>query len=74
MRLSTKMALLLLFVPLVASAQYRDLDVALSNLTRGFGSGDPQAIVAVLAADHVFKNAPLFARLCAEAGLPQIQR
>jgi mannose-1-phosphate guanylyltransferase / mannose-6-phosphate isomerase len=30
---------------------------------------DPQAIVAVLAADHVFKNAPLFARLCAEAGL-----
>jgi mannose-1-phosphate guanylyltransferase / mannose-6-phosphate isomerase len=30
---------------------------------------DPQAIVAVLAADHVFKNAPQFAKLCAEAGL-----
>jgi hypothetical protein len=49
MRLSIKMAFLLLFVPLVASAQFRNLDVALSNLTRGFGSGDPQAIVAGMA-------------------------
>ena len=30
---------------------------------------DPQAIVAVLAADHVFKDAPRFAQLCGEAGL-----
>jgi len=59
MRLSTKMALLLLFVPLVASAQYRDLDVALSNLTRGFSSGDPQAIVAGMAAgDQVMLQFP----------------
>jgi hypothetical protein len=43
------MAFLLVFVPLVASAQFRNLDVALSNLTRGFGSGDPQAIVAGMA-------------------------
>ena len=50
MRLSTKMAFLLLFVPLVASAQFRDLDTAVSNLKRGFSSGDPQAIVAGMAA------------------------
>ncbi len=45
MRLWTKMAFLILFVPLVASAQFKDLDAAMSNLTRGFGSGDVQAIV-----------------------------
>lgn len=59
MRLSTKMALLLLFVPLVASAQFKNLDVALSNLTRGFGSGDPQAIVAGMApGDQVMLQFP----------------
>jgi mannose-1-phosphate guanylyltransferase / mannose-6-phosphate isomerase len=31
--------------------------------------GDPATVVAVLAADHVFKDAPLFAKLCGEAGL-----
>jgi hypothetical protein len=46
MKLWTKMAFLLLFVPLVASAQFKDLDAAMSNLTRGFGNGDVQAIVA----------------------------
>lgn len=46
MRLWTKMAFLILFVPLVASAQFKDLDAAMSNLTRGFGSGDVQAVVA----------------------------
>lgn len=46
MRLWTKVAFVLLFVPLVASAQFKDLDAAMSNLTRGFGSGDVQAIVA----------------------------
>ncbi|HEX9161594.1 MAG TPA: DUF4783 domain-containing protein [Thermoanaerobaculia bacterium] len=46
MRLWTKLAFVLLFVPLVASAQFKDLDSALSNLNRGFGSGDVQAIVA----------------------------
>jgi len=49
MKLWSKIAFLLAFVPLVASAQYKDLDVALSNLTRGFGSGDPQAIVSGIA-------------------------
>ena len=49
MRLRTKLAFVLLFVPLVASAQYRDLDVAMANLSRGFGSEDVQAIVAGVA-------------------------
>ncbi|MGZ5476622.1 MAG: DUF4783 domain-containing protein [Thermoanaerobaculia bacterium] len=46
MRLWTKIALALLFVPLVASAQFKDLDAAMSNLNRGFGGGDVQAIIA----------------------------
>ena len=46
MRLWRKIAFALLFVPLVASAQFKDLDAAMSNLNRGFGSGDVQAIVA----------------------------
>ncbi|HSP15981.1 MAG TPA: hypothetical protein VLV78_14645 [Thermoanaerobaculia bacterium] len=46
MRLWTKIAFALLFVPLVASAQFKDLDAAMSNLSRGFGNGDVQAIVA----------------------------
>jgi hypothetical protein len=46
MKLWTKVAFVLLFVPLVASAQFKDLDAAVSNLNRGFGSGDVQAIVA----------------------------
>ena len=46
MRLWTKMAFLLLFVPLVASAQFKDLDTAMSSLNRGFGAGDVQAIVS----------------------------
>ena len=49
MRLWSKFAFLLALVPLVASAQYRDLDTALSNLNRGFGSGDAQAVVSGIA-------------------------
>ena len=49
MRLWTKVAFVLAFTPLVASAQFKDLDTAVSNLERGFGSGDPQAIVAGVA-------------------------
>ena len=41
-----RLAVILMFVPLVASAQFKDLDTAMSNLTRGFGNGDAQAIVA----------------------------
>jgi len=47
-------AMVLAFVPVIASAQFKDLDVAMSNLQRGFGSGDPQAVVAGMAGDdHV---------------------
>jgi hypothetical protein len=46
MKLWSKIAVLLAFVPLVASAQYKDLDSALSNLIHGFASGDPQAVVS----------------------------
>ncbi|HEX7152826.1 MAG TPA: hypothetical protein VF618_15160 [Thermoanaerobaculia bacterium] len=54
MKLWTKVAFVMMFVPLVASAQFRDLDAAMSNLDRGFGSGDVQAIVAgVGSADQV---------------------
>ena len=52
MRLWTKLALatiVTLGIPVFASAQYKDLDTALSNLSRGFGSGDTQAIVAGIA-------------------------
>jgi hypothetical protein len=40
----------LMFVPLVASAQFRDLDTAMSNLERGFGSGDVDAITSGISA------------------------
>lgn len=46
MKVWTRIAFVLMFVPLMASAQFRDLDAAMSNLDRGFGSGDVQAIVA----------------------------
>ena len=48
MRLWTRMAMALAvtLTPLIASAQFKDLDVAMGNLTRGFGSGDSQAIVS----------------------------
>jgi len=49
MRLWSKIAIVLAFVPLVVSAQYKDLDTALSNLTRGFGGGDTQSIVSGIA-------------------------
>jgi ketosteroid isomerase-like protein len=44
-------AMVLAFVPVIASAQFKDLDMAMSNLQRGFGGGDPQAIVAGMAGD-----------------------
>jgi hypothetical protein len=46
MKLWTRIAFVMLFIPLVAQAQYRDLDAAMSNLERGFGSGDVDAIVS----------------------------
>jgi hypothetical protein len=53
MRRWTTLALataLALGMPVIASAQYRDLDTALSNLVRGFGDGDTQAITAGMSA------------------------
>jgi hypothetical protein len=53
------LALAMTFIPLIASAQFRDLDTAMSNLTRGFGSGDAQAIVAGIGAgDQVMLQFP----------------
>jgi hypothetical protein len=49
MRLSTKVAFVLLLLPFVASAQYRDLDAAMANLSRGFGNEEVQAVIAGVA-------------------------
>lgn len=55
----TRIVFALLFVPLVASAQYKDLDTARSNLIRGFGGGDAQAIIAGVAeGDQVMLQFP----------------
>src|SRR5512132_2629122 len=59
MKLWTRVAFVLLFVPLVASAQFRDLDTAVSNLERGFGGGDVDAIVSgISSADQVMLQFP----------------
>ena len=59
MRLSIKMAFLLLFVPLIASAQFKDLDAAMTTLNKGFATGDPQSIVAGMATgDQVMLQFP----------------
>jgi len=53
MRHWTRIAfVVLMFVPIVASAQFRDLDSAMSNLERGFGSGEVDAIVSGIGADE----------------------
>jgi len=52
MKVWTRIAFVLLFVPLVASAQFRDLDAAMSNLERGFGGGDVDAIVSGISGDE----------------------
>jgi len=48
----TRIALVLMFVPLVASAQYKDLDAAMSGISRGFERGDTQQILAGVAEDE----------------------
>lgn len=59
MRVWTRFAFVLLFVPIVASAQFRDLDSAMSSLERGFGSGDVDAIVSGIGAgDQVMLQFP----------------
>ena len=47
----TRIAIVLMFVPIVASAQFRDLDAAMSNLERGFGGGNVDAIVSGMGSD-----------------------
>lgn len=49
MKLWMRIALLMVFLPVMASAQYRDLDTAMSNLEQGFGNGQVQAIIAGIA-------------------------
>jgi hypothetical protein len=54
MKLWTRIAfvmLVMMFVPLVAQAQFRNLDAAMSNLERGFGGGDVDAIVSGISSD-----------------------
>lgn len=53
MKLWTRFALVMvMMVPMVAQAQFRDLDAAMSNLERGFSSGDVDAIVSGISADE----------------------
>lgn len=42
--------IILLLVPVYASAQYRDLDSAMGNLARGFERGDTQQIIEGISA------------------------
>ena len=49
MRLWKTVAIAIFLMPVIASAQFKDLDSAMSNLQRGFNSGDTQAIVAGMA-------------------------
>jgi len=51
MKIWTRFAFVMLFIPIVASAQFRDLDAAMSNLERGFGGGDVGAITSGISAD-----------------------
>jgi hypothetical protein len=51
MKILTRIAFVLLFVPLVAEAQFRNLDAAMSDLERGFGGGDVDAIVSGISSD-----------------------
>jgi hypothetical protein len=59
MRLTTRIAFALLFVPLIAAAQYKDLDSAMSSLSKGFSTGDTQAIISGVAdGDQVMLQFP----------------
>jgi hypothetical protein len=69
MRLWTKLAMIAvvaLGMPVIAAAQYRDLDTALSSVNRGFGSGDTQAIVSGMTDDE--KVELLFPGLIPQSG------
>jgi len=52
MKLWTRIAFIVMsFVPLVAQAQFRDLDAAMTKLERGFGGGNVDAIVDGISSD-----------------------
>jgi mannose-1-phosphate guanylyltransferase/mannose-6-phosphate isomerase len=54
---------------IVLEPMRRDSGPAVAVAAAFAATSDPQAIVAVLAADHVFRDGALFAKLCQEAGL-----
>jgi mannose-1-phosphate guanylyltransferase / mannose-6-phosphate isomerase len=54
---------------IVLEPMRRDSGPAVAIAASLAAGSDPQAVVAVLAADHVFGDSALFARLCREAGL-----
>jgi mannose-1-phosphate guanylyltransferase/mannose-6-phosphate isomerase len=54
---------------IVLEPMRRDSGPAVAIAATLAAQSDPQAIVAVLAADHVFRDSALFAKLCQEAGL-----
>ena len=53
---------------IVLEPSRRDSGPAVAVAAALAARSDPEAIVAVLAADHVFRDGALFARLCREAG------
>jgi mannose-1-phosphate guanylyltransferase/mannose-6-phosphate isomerase len=54
---------------IVLEPMRRDSGPAVAVAASLAAGSDPQAVVAVLAADHVFGDSALFAKLCREAGL-----
>jgi mannose-1-phosphate guanylyltransferase / mannose-6-phosphate isomerase len=53
---------------IVLEPMRRDSAPAVAVAAKLAARSDPQAVVAVLASDHVFRDGPLFAKLCQEAG------
>jgi mannose-1-phosphate guanylyltransferase/mannose-6-phosphate isomerase len=54
---------------IVLEPMRRDSGPAVAIAATLAARSDPQSVVAVLAADHVFRDSGLFAKLCQEAGL-----
>lgn len=59
MRHWTRIGVILLFMPVLASAQYRDLDAAAAGLERGFSQGESKDIINGIAeGDQVMLQFP----------------
>ena len=54
---------------IVLEPMRRDSGPAVAVAATLASKANPEAVVAVLAADHVFRDGPLFAKLCQEAGV-----